>query len=104
MPIVDGMQSTRLIREFEKETPEDSLSEIVKINGQVPIFAVSASLLEKDVPTYIETGFDGWIMKPIDFNRLNIFLQGLQDDETRNSTTYHQGEWEKGGWFAPRKA
>lgn len=104
MPIVDGMQSTRLIREFENETPKCSLSEITKLNGQVPIFAVSASLLEKDAPTYIETGFDGWIMKPIDFKRLNIFLQGLQEDEARNSTTYRPGEWEKGGWFAPRKA
>lgn len=104
MPIINGMQSTRLIREFENETPKDSLSEIAKLNGQVPIFAVSASLLEKDVPTYIETGFDGWIMKPIDFNRLNIFFQGLQDDEARNSTTYCPGEWEKVGWFGPRKA
>lgn len=104
MPIVDGTQSTRLIREFENETPKGSLSEITKLNGQVPIFAVSASLLEKDAPTYIETGFDGWIMKPIDFKRLNIFLQGLQEDEARNSTTYRPGEWEKGGWFAPRKA
>lgn len=98
------MQSTRLIREFESEIPKDALSEIAKINSQVPIFAVSASLLEKDASTYIETGFDGWIMKPIDFNRLNIFFQGLQDDEARNNTTYRPGEWERGGWFEPRKA
>lgn len=97
MPIVDGIQSTRMIREFEKETPD------LPNNEQVPIFAVSASLLEKDAQSYIDTGFDGWIMKPIDFNRLNTLLDGTWDDDARDGATYQPGEWEKGGWFSSRK-
>lgn len=97
MPIVDGMQSTRMIRELEKETPN------LPNNKQVPVFAVSASLLEKDARSYIDTGFDGWIMKPIDFNRLNTLLDGTWDDDARDGATYQPGEWEKGGWFSSRK-
>lgn len=66
---------------------------------RIPIFAVSASLLEKDRQTYIDSGFDGWIMKPIDFHRVNHLLKGVQQEEARNSSVYQSGMWEKGGWF-----
>jgi len=48
---------------------------------------------------YINAGFDAWILKPIDFKRLNVLLQGIVDDKTRVSCLYQQGNWEKGGWF-----
>lgn len=102
MPVVDGMQSAKMIRKFEKETLKENLSLASQVNGQVPIFAVSASLFEKDAPNYINTGFDGWIMKPIDFNRLNTLFNGLRHDNLRNDCTYQPGHWEKGGWFSSR--
>ncbi|KAE8378640.1 GAF domain-like protein [Aspergillus bertholletiae] len=102
MPILDGIESTKMIRQFEQETPPESLSRLSALNGRIPIFAVSASLLEKDADKYISTGFDGWIMKPINFERLNVLLAGLRDDAIRNSATYQPGQWEKGGWFQGR--
>ncbi|KAL5360580.1 GAF domain-like protein [Aspergillus floccosus] len=99
MPLVDGMSSTRMIREFESQSSSDTLSHVAQLNGRVPIFAVSASLLEKDAPLYMDTGFDGWIMKPINFTRLNTVLDGLQDADARNGATYQPGQWENGGWF-----
>jgi len=69
----------------------------------VPIFAVSASLVERERQTYINAGFDGWILKPIDFKRLNTLLKGIVDDNTRNSCLYKPGEWERGGWFHRRQ-
>jgi CheY-like chemotaxis protein len=66
----------------------------------VPIFAVSASLLEKDRQTYIDSGFDGWIMKPIDFQRIYELLGGVKSTEMRRSCFYRPGMWEQGGWFA----
>lgn len=102
MPIVDGMKSTQMIREFETELGADTLSPISQRNGRIPIFAVSASLFEKDSQTYIDTGFDGWILKPINFTRLNFLLDGLQSDNARNTATYRPGYWENGGWFAER--
>ncbi|KAF7176314.1 hypothetical protein CNMCM7691_002239 [Aspergillus felis] len=98
MPIVDGIESTRMIRQFERE-PEVPLSDKASKNGRVPVFAVSASLLEKDAPLYIEAGFDGWIMKPINFNRLGVLFDGLQNHDIRNAATYQAGHWELGGWF-----
>jgi CheY-like chemotaxis protein len=99
MPIVDGMSATRMIRDFESKTPKAALSDKATHNDRVPIFAVSASLLEKERETYIETGFDGWVMKPIPFARLNVMLSGLTNPAARAETAYKPGEWENGGWF-----
>ena len=98
MPIVDGLTSTKLIRSYEKSHPLD-LSKRASLNGRIPIIAVSASLLEKEIQTYLDAGFDGWILKPIDFKRLRVLLEGIVEQETRASCLYKPGEWEKGGWF-----
>lgn len=100
MPIVDGTESTRMIRQFEQEF-QPPLSEKASRNGHVPVFAVSASLLEKNAQLYIEAGFDGWIMKPINFNRLGVLLDSLENHDIRNATIYRPGYWELGGWFKP---
>jgi len=98
MPIVDGLTSTKLIRSFEKTHPGD-LSKRASLNGRIPIIAVSASLLEREIQTYLDAGFDGWILKPIDFNRLSVLFEGIVVQETRENCLYKAGEWEKGGWF-----
>lgn len=102
MPIVDGLTSTKMIRAYEESEKGARHSKLAKLNGRIPIFAVSASLVEKERQTYVDAGFDGWILKPIDFKRLNILLQGIQEEETRNASLYVPGEWERGGWFAAR--
>ena len=84
MPIVDGLSAARMIREYEVQA---SLG-----NGYVPIFAVSASLLEKDRQNYVDAGFDGWIMKPINFQKIHELLNG-------SPCFYRPGMWEQGGWF-----
>ncbi|KAI1301045.1 hsp90-like protein [Xylaria venustula] len=102
MPIVDGLTSTKLIRAFEKSDESPELSAIGRLHGRTPIFAVSASLVEKDRGIYTEAGFDGWILKPIDFKRLNVLLDGITSDEVREECLYQPGEWERGGWFVRR--
>ncbi|KAF2098282.1 hypothetical protein NA57DRAFT_40022 [Rhizodiscina lignyota] len=99
MPIVDGLTSTKLIRSHEKAHPHHSLSARAALNGRVPIIAVSASLVEKERQTYIDAGFDGWILKPISFSRLSELMAGIVDEKTREDALYQPGEWEKGGWF-----
>lgn len=99
MPIVDGLTSTKMIRAYEKSSEATGLSSLATHNGRVPIFAVSASLVERERPTYVDAGFDGWILKPIDFKRLNTLLQGIIEDETRKTCLYQSGHWERGGWF-----
>lgn len=99
MPIVDGLTSTKLIRSFEKTHPKHALSARATMNGRVPIIAVSASLIEKERQTYINAGFDGWILKPISFSRLSELMSGIVDQKVREGALYQPGEWEKGGWF-----
>ncbi|KAJ5281965.1 hypothetical protein N7478_007337 [Penicillium angulare] len=99
MPIADGYTATKMIRSFESKAGTDSLSNTARPNSRVPIFAVSASLLESERQKYIDTGFDGWVMKPIIFIRLNELLSGIVDADARKEATYKPGQWENGGWF-----
>ncbi|KAK5412745.1 hypothetical protein LTR06_005716 [Exophiala xenobiotica] len=101
MPIVDGFSSTKMIRSYEKTHSRTCLSSRARLNGKIPVFAVSASLVEREREKYIETGFDGWILKPVDFKRVDLLLKGIIDSEARNSCLYEKGKWERGGWFAP---
>lgn len=102
MPIVDGLTSTKMIRSFERSIGHVGLSEVALSHGHIPIIAVSASLVEREKTTYATAGFDGWILKPIDFKRLETLLLGISDDAVRNECLYVPGEWERGGWFTHR--
>lgn len=97
MPIWDGMTATKKIREHESIMSPCKQ----RTGGRIPIFAVSASLLEEKFPEYISFGFDGWIMKPIDFERLKRLLSGIADLAVREEDRYRLGvsNWESGGWL-----
>lgn len=99
MPIVDGLTSTKLIRSFERTHPAARLSARAALNGRIPIIAVSASLVEKEKQTYVDAGFDAWILKPISFPRLNELMKGIVDVQVREEALYKPGNWERGGWF-----
>ena len=99
MPIVDGLTSAKMIRSFEKTHPSHVLSTRAALNGRVPIIVVSASLVEKERPVYTNAGVDGWILKPIAFNRLSEIMKGIVDPQSRKENLYRPGMWENGGWF-----
>lgn len=98
MPLVDGAGSTRLIRAFEEEHAP-KISERAVSYGRVPIIAVSASLTENALDDYLNIGFDGWILKPIDFQRLEAILAAIQDRHVRELLLYGREKWDRGGWF-----
>ncbi|KAA1064522.1 Light-sensor Protein kinase [Puccinia graminis f. sp. tritici] len=121
MPICDGMQATRKIREFEKNSlkpptaepvekteesdPTDFLPKTHQVNFGVPIIAVSASLHEAQRKDIIEAGMDGWILKPVDFNRLATLMIASVDLATRAEMVYKPGTWDQGGWLGlPKKS
>ncbi|KAH7057000.1 hypothetical protein B0J12DRAFT_399909 [Macrophomina phaseolina] len=99
MPIVDGLTSTKMIRSFEKTHMGHCLSRRAALNGRIPIIAVSASLEESKRQTYVDAGFDAWILKPISFPRLQELMTGIVDPDVRGEALYKPGDWEKGGWF-----
>lgn len=105
MPIVNGFEAAQHIRALEADktvrVQMDRVSH--KLNGRLPIFAVSASLVEQQREELISYGMDGWILKPIDFKRLNTILEGVTDIEQRNRDIYRLGaHWELGGWLEDR--
>jgi hypothetical protein len=99
MPIVDGLTSTKMIREMETSQPCRTLSRRALLNGRVPIIAVSASLAERERDKCMSAGFDAWVLKPILFARLNELLGGIVDAEARRRALYAPGKWDRGGWF-----
>jgi CheY-like chemotaxis protein len=98
MPLIDGPTSTKLIRDFEM-TASSLLSPHAMSHGRRPIFAVSASLEEDKRGEYARGGFDGWILKPINFRHLDTVMSGTWDDETRTACVYKPGMWESGWWL-----
>jgi CheY-like chemotaxis protein len=103
MPVMDGLTATKTIRQIEQEKSASCLSSRATLNGRVPIIAVSASLIEAERQTYIDAGFDAWILKPISFNRLGELMNAIVDPKIRDECLYKPGEWEKGGWFEKAK-
>lgn len=100
MPLLNGYEATERIRALEQDgkNPRERLSHL--LNGRIPIFAVSASLLEVQRDEMYSLGMDGWILKPIDFKRLRIILRGVTDLAQRKKDVYHSGgNWEHGGWL-----
>lgn len=104
MPILNGFDATKAIRRLEKDTPEaasDRLS--MRLNGRIPIFAVSASLYERQRRELCDLGMDGWILKPIDFKRLRAILKGITYPDDREKAVYRAGwSWDLGGWLESR--
>ena len=99
MPLLDGPSSTKLIREFEA-TSRPLLSSLASKNHRIPIFAVSASLVvEQKHDEYVSGGFDGWVLKPIDFKYLDTLMMAFWNDEARSSCVYQPGMWESDGWL-----
>jgi CheY-like chemotaxis protein len=98
MPFIDGTEATRLIRTAEENgQPSGSQKELGR--ERIPIIAVSASLKEHARHEYASAGFDGWILKPIDFQRLESILAAAKDESLRKELTYAGGRWSMGGWL-----
>lgn len=103
MPLLNGYEATERIRVVEGEIKIPSERLAHKLNGRIPIFAVSASLFEAQREEMYALGMDGWILKPIDFKRLKIILRGVTDPTQRARDVYRKGasSWEQGGWLMP---
>jgi CheY-like chemotaxis protein len=64
MPVADGMETTRMIREFEDDKGRD----------HTPIVALTARALKGERETIMSSGMDGYLTKPIEMDRLEAVL------------------------------
>lgn len=72
MPILDGLDATKLIRQLEKNSEQ-----------HVPIIALTAGALKEEKAKAIESGMDDFITKPIEIEKLkDIFKRFLDTDST----------------------
>ena len=60
MPVMDGIETTRVIREHEK-----------KSGAHLPIIALTAHALKETREYMLSSGFDGYVSKPIDLKLLH---------------------------------
>ncbi|KAI8885290.1 hypothetical protein K501DRAFT_284371 [Backusella circina FSU 941] len=69
MPVKDGYETTREIREWEKQHlgPNDK---------QIPIVALSANVMSDVANTCLECGFSTYISKPVNFAILSDVIRG----------------------------
>ena len=64
MPLVDGYEATRMIRENEKQT-----------GGHVPIVALTANTTNEDRERAFLAGMDDFVSKPITLTALDKLLE-----------------------------
>ena len=63
MPVMDGLQATRIIRE----------KEVVR-GGHIPIIAITAHAMAEDMKQCFDSGMDDYLSKPIDLDKLLSLL------------------------------
>ena len=97
MPFVNGGQATQMIRVLE----EKRMASVNNYDeyGRIPIFAVSATLKPERQAFKAALGFDGWLLKPVQFKRLALLLSGAFDPSVRKEGLYDEKEFDLGGWF-----
>lgn len=95
MPEVDGLQATRMIRDYER----------VSGRAQTPVIALTATVMERDREAATEAGMNGFATKPVEWPLLQREMArvlGLVDAQPSDGSTdafSHPGEpvdWSEG--------
>jgi CheY-like chemotaxis protein len=63
MPVMDGLEATRLIRSSARKNSRD-----------IPIIAMTANAFEEDRKAALDAGMDEHISKPIDIDKMKYIL------------------------------
>jgi CheY-like chemotaxis protein len=64
MPVMDGFEATKRIRDVEKN-----------MGKKTPVIAMTAFAMKSDKDKCIEAGMDDYISKPVDMNKLKEALE-----------------------------
>jgi signal transduction histidine kinase/CheY-like chemotaxis protein/HPt (histidine-containing phosphotransfer) domain-containing protein len=78
MPEMDGIETTAVIRSWEKEQQKKDL-----VRHQIPIIALTANAVVGMREIFIQNGFDDFLAKPIDVSKLDEVLNRWIPEEKR---------------------
>jgi PAS domain S-box-containing protein len=101
MPVLDGLEATRLIREGKAPGA----------NPEIPIVALTAHAVKGDRERFLAAGMDACVIKPVDLDELTAILARVQRGEPpggqgrgrgRGADGVFDGEWLK-KWFSGRQ-
>lgn len=70
MPVMDGLEATRLIRSIEHDK---------HVESHVKIVAITANALGDDRQSCIDAGIDGFLTKPFNLEKLPVVISHLKD-------------------------
>jgi two-component system, sensor histidine kinase len=70
MPVMDGLEATRLIREIERQRGVES---------PVKIVAITANALGEDRKECLNVGIDGFLTKPFNLDKLPVVISHLSE-------------------------
>lgn len=66
MPVLDGLSAMKIIRDMQRQG---------KLNGHLPVLAVSANARQEQIDAMLEAGFDSTVSKPF---KVPIILQRMR--------------------------
>lgn len=69
MPVMDGLEATTKIREFESKN---------NVAKRTPIIALTANTMDNDRDKCISYGMDEFMAKPFDIEKLNAIFEELK--------------------------
>ncbi|KAL4806369.1 hypothetical protein BDV18DRAFT_160436 [Aspergillus unguis] len=97
---ITGCMAVRMIRETEYQEYVARYKPYRGIVRRIPIIVLTEGETEKKREYYIECGFDGWLVKPLDYDRMTALVDSVLDDGLRRQNVYIPGiPWTEGGWF-----
>ena len=85
MPGMDGLEATKLIREINTEYAKS-----------VPIIALTANALVGNEEMFLRNGFQAFVSKPIEINRLDAVIRDLVRDKAQEALFNLQNKDEPG--------
>ncbi|KAL4920823.1 hypothetical protein BDW62DRAFT_198704 [Aspergillus aurantiobrunneus] len=85
MALANGHRTAQMIRAIEQEErARDAFFGASVCLRRVPMFVISTPLNGPNRQAYIDSGFDGWIRKPIDHDELKTIIEGVHNKEIQN--------------------
>ena len=81
MPGMDGVETTLRMHQVHK-----------RLGLKIPIIAMSAHIFPEEVDSYLSSGLDGFVGKPIDPERLNDLLLGVSQAQEKLVSMPHEAE------------